>query len=41
MDRENLEKLQKNEKKSLKLKKAKDDMELQKLKFFDIKNVSK
>ncbi len=32
MDRENLEKQLKNEKKNIKLKKAKDDMELQKLK---------
>lgn len=32
MDREYLERLQKNEKKNLKLKKAKDDIELQKIK---------
>ena len=32
MDRENLEKQLKNEKKNIKLKKAKDDLELQKLK---------
>jgi hypothetical protein len=32
MDRENLEKQLKNEKKNIKLKKAKDDMELHKLK---------